>query len=239
MIKQIFSDAWRIYRERFGAIAVVVVIIWMPCELVDSYFNYFVFDPEDIRGPMKLTQFLENFFGIIATAGVTYIALGRIADRKVGCGEALRMGFTRWGAMWVTRFLFCLTVIFGLLLLIIPGLYFGIRFWFAEAIVVAEGVSGPVALQRSFDLTRGRFWPLFWLIILSILIVAVPVVLLSLPVIFIPALDHWLIDAAFKLPCDIAAAFAAVVFVCGYRTLAEEPNSNPVGSIFPPPLPLS
>lgn len=53
----------------------------------------------------------------------------------------------------------------GLLLLVIPGLYLGTRFAFAENIVVAEGVSGTTALQRSFDLTRDRFWPVFWLIV--------------------------------------------------------------------------
>lgn len=226
MIKSILSDALRIYRARFGVIALIVAIIWLPCNLVDSYFTYFVFDPEDIRGPFKLTQFLENFFGIIASAGVTYVALGQTVNRPVGFSNALGVGFSSWGRMWITRFLFSIAVLLGLLLLVIPGLYLGTRFAFAESIVVAEGVSGTTALQRSFDLTRDRFWPVFWLIVLTVLIIAIPAVLFSLPVALVPALDHWLINAAFMLPADIAIAFATVVFTCGYRTLSEEPVAD-------------
>lgn len=222
MIKSILSDAWRIYRARFGVIALIVTLIWLPCNLVDSYFTYFVFDPEDIRGPFKLTQFLENFFGIIAAAGVTYVVLGQTVNRPVGFSNALGVGFSSWGRMWITRFLFSIAVLLGLLLLVIPGLYLGTRFAFAESIVVAEGVSGTTALQRSFDLTRDRFWPVFWLIVLTLLIIAIPAVLFSLPVALVPALDHWLINAAFMLPADIAIAFTTVVFTCGYRTLSEE-----------------
>ncbi|HSI09626.1 MAG: glycerophosphoryl diester phosphodiesterase membrane domain-containing protein [Rariglobus sp.] len=226
MIKPILSDAWRIYRERFGVIALIVTLIWLPCNLVDSYFTYFVFDPEDFRGSFKLTQFLENFFGIIATAGVTYVVLGQTANRPVGYGDALGVGFSSWGRMWITRFLYSVAVLVGLLLLVIPGIYLGTRWAFAESIVIAEDVSGPTALRRSFDLTRGRFWPVFWLIVLTILIIAIPLVLFSLPVALVPVLDHWLINVAFMLPADIAAAFATVVFTCGYRTLSEEPAAG-------------
>jgi hypothetical protein len=226
MIKSTLSDAWGIYRERFGVIALIVTLIWLPCNLVDSYFTYFVFDPEDFRGPFKLTQFLENFFGIIATAGVTYVVLGQAANRPVGYGDALGMGFSSWGRMWITRFLYSIAVLVGLLLLVIPGIYLGTRWTFAESIAIAEGVSGPTALRRSFDLTRNRFWPVFWLIVLTILIIAIPVVLFSLPVTLVPALDHWLINAAFMLPADVATAFATVVFTCGYRTLSAAPEAG-------------
>ena len=223
MIKQTLSDAWHLYRERFWVIALVVVTIWIPCNLIDSYFTYFIIDPDNIRASIKLTQFLENFFGIIATAGVTYIVLGQTDEgRKVGYGEALGIGFKAWGRMWITRFLFSIAVIFGLVLLVIPGVYLGVRFSFAESAVVAEGICGPAALRRSFELTRGRFWSIFWLLVLTVLILLVPFVLLLLLFVLIPALDHWVIDALLTLPFDVAAAFAAVVLTAGYRTLRTE-----------------
>lgn len=36
MIKSIFSKAWDVYRERFGLIAAVVIVVWLPCELLSS-----------------------------------------------------------------------------------------------------------------------------------------------------------------------------------------------------------
>jgi len=234
MIAQSFSNAWSIYRARFGLIAAVVATIWIPCELIDSYLTYFVIDPENLRAQIRLSQFLDNFIGIIATAGVTCIALNAGSERKTSYGEALGTGFKSWGRMWITRFLFGVAVIVGLLLLIIPGIFLAVRLGLGEAVVIAEGKSGPAALRRSYELTRGRFWPLLGIIGLIILICLPLLLLTSLPAAFIPQLDHWLINAGTMLAVDIIVAFFTIVFLCSYRILAEpndsEPPSLPVAS---------
>ena len=45
----------------------------------------------------------------------------------------------------------------GVLLLVIPGIYFLVRAIYADSIAVAENAHGPTAIRRSFELTRGRF----------------------------------------------------------------------------------
>lgn len=233
MIAQTFSNAWSIYRARFGLIAAIVATIWIPCNLADSYLTYFVIDADDFLTQLKLTTFLENFIGIIATAGVTFIALNTDSERKTTYGEALGTGFRSWGRMWITRFLFSLAVGLGLVLLIIPGVYLAVRFAFAEAAVIAEGTSGPAALRRSYELTRGRFWPVFGLISLCILLFIPLLVVSVLVAYFIPALDHWLINAGELMLFNIAAAFLTVVFVSGYQILTNQNNDEP------PALPLT
>jgi len=84
--------------------------------------------------------------------------------------------------------LYGLAILGGLILLIIPGIYWGIRFSFAPFILV-DTKAGPVkSLKESYALTKGKFGKifLFWLVIggLNILgFIALGVgVLVSLPV---------------------------------------------------------
>jgi hypothetical protein len=98
MIASILSQAWRVYRERFALIAAVVVVVWLPCELLSSYFDAFVFAPDDLHRSFKLAQFLDNFIGIIATAGVTFIAFIARSGQAATFGSAIGAGFGAWGA---------------------------------------------------------------------------------------------------------------------------------------------
>lgn len=52
--------------------------------------------------------------------------------------------------------------IIGLLLLIIPGIIFAVWYAWAETEVILNNQRGLAALVASRDLTRGRFWPIFW-----------------------------------------------------------------------------
>jgi hypothetical protein len=221
MISTILSNAWRVYREHFGLIAAVVIVVWLPCELLNSYVDAFVFGPDDFRRSFKLTQFLDNFIGIIATAGVTFIAITAHTETPASFGSAVGTGFSSWGRMWWTRFLSGLAIIVALLLLIIPGVYLLTRLCFVESVVVAERISGTRAMARSFELTNDRFWQTFRFGLAVGILTAIPLILIALPTLLVPAFDHWLIDAFVQLTCDVIGAFATVAFLCGYQAYAE------------------
>ena len=225
MISSILSDAWQIYRNRFGIIAAIVVVVWLPCELLSSFLDAFVFGPDDFRKSFKFAQFLDNFVGIIATAGVIFIALTSRSGQPATFGSAIRTGFGAWGRMWWTRFLSSIALVFGLLLLIIPGVYLLTRLCFVESIVVAEHISGTTAIKRSFEITKNRFWATFRFGLVILLFMVVPCGVVILPTVFIPALDHWLVDAAAQLVGDVIIAFATVALLCGYQTFSNEPGS--------------
>lgn len=76
----------------------------------------------------------------------------------------------------------------GFILLIVPGIILAVRLGFTSFAVIEEGLKPIPALKRSWELTRGRFWPLLGLsaiICLIVILGAVLVVvglLLALPV---------------------------------------------------------
>jgi uncharacterized membrane protein len=69
-----------------------------------------------------------------------------------------------------TSILLALAVAIGFVLLIVPGIIFGLMFMFATFIVI-ESELGPIdAMSESHRLTRGYKWHLFGLVLLLLLI---------------------------------------------------------------------
>ena len=214
-MRTILKQSWQTYRQHFPVILAVVVAVWTPLELFSSYMDAFVFGEDDFRKSWKLAQFLANFFGIIATAGVIFIGHEALTGQSATFRSALAAGFSSWGRMWWTRFLSGLALVVGLLLLIVPGVYLLVRLSLVEPVAVQERISGSAAMRRSFALTDGRFWLVFRLGLALLGVYVLPIALIMATA-FVPGLDHWLIDAATQLVADVVAAFATIALVTTY-----------------------
>ncbi len=113
-------------------------------------------------------NFLLMIFLLIIRIGYTKIFL-RIYD-----GESPKFVeiFQEYRTFWRylgTSILTCLTILGGFILLIIPGIFWAVRFSFAPIIVV-DTKSGPViSMKESWAITKGKFWKilLFWLTIIG------------------------------------------------------------------------
>jgi len=223
MTRAILKHAWNMYRTNFGVIAAVILAICLPIDLLSSYMDYFVFDPDDLRKSFKFSRFLENFIGIIATAAIISIGYKANLGERSSFRSAMSTGLSSWGRMWWTRCLTGLALLLGLLLLIIPGLYLFVRLALIEPVAVCERVSGSTAMRRSFELTKGRFWQLVLLGLVFGVILVILIACIVIPAIFIPALDHWLVDAATSLVADFIGAYGTLCLYSAYVTLSANP----------------
>jgi hypothetical protein len=217
------AEAWELFTRHVLVIAAAVMAVWTPLELFSSYMDYYVFDPDDFRSSFKLAQFLDNFFGIIATAAVISVGANAAAGKSSTIFGALGAGLSAWPRIWWTRLLYRLAVFFGLLLLVVPGIYVAIRLCLAENVAVVEHVSGTTALSRSFELTRGRFWFLVRLYVATGLLFLLLIIMVIIPVVAVPVLDHWVVDAASQLVGDVVVAYGTLCFFCVYRNLSSLP----------------
>ena len=223
----ILSQAWKIFTERLWVVAAAVMIIWIPCELLSSYMDNFVFAEDDFRKSFKFEQFLDNFFGIISTAGVIFIALHFRSGFSVGFGQALGTGLSSWPRMWWTRFLTNVVLILSFILLLVPFIYLYPRLCLVESVVVNEQISGVAAMKRSFELTRGRYWLFCRLALALSLLLGIPSIILVILPEFIPMIDHWLVDAAIYVVCDVMAAYGTISLYCAYEASTLKQDATP------------
>ena len=138
--------------------------------------------------------FFKSILGILATIFLLVIRIGynkiflRISD-----GEKPKFSdiFNEYRLFWKflgVSILMPIVVLAGLILLIVPGIIWAVRFSLSPLILVDTHM-GPIAsMKESFAITRGNFWNLlgFWIIIglinlLGLLIIGVGL-LITIPV---------------------------------------------------------
>jgi uncharacterized membrane protein len=71
--------------------------------------------------------------------------------------------FDRYINFLGTNILYLLTILAGVLLFVVPGVYAAIRLMFAHTIVADKGVDPMTALKSSWAITEGHFWRLLGL----------------------------------------------------------------------------
>ncbi|MCR5821283.1 MAG: hypothetical protein K6F94_10145 [Bacteroidaceae bacterium] len=84
--------------------------------------------------------------------------------------DAFKIDLNHFAIYFAVDVCFGLIVGFGLCLCLIPGIFFAVRWLFAPYIAATEKVGFVEAFSRSWQATKGNFWMLFLLGIVSIFI---------------------------------------------------------------------
>lgn len=117
----------------------------------------------------------STFWMIISLIFSLWLSLGVIRvylDVLHGSDIAFEKIFSQGGLLLATlgaAFLYALMVGVGFLLLIIPGVYLLIRFFYFEIFIVDKQLGSINSLKNSWRLTTGNWWSIFGLAILLLL----------------------------------------------------------------------
>jgi uncharacterized membrane protein len=97
---------------------------------------------------------------IVIAIGLIRITL-RFCDNEKGNFSDLFSCFTLFFKYLFSSILYALIIFGGLILLIIPGIFWAIKFQFFSYFIVDKGLSPIRALKRSSEITKGVKWDLF------------------------------------------------------------------------------
>lgn len=86
-------------------------------------------------------------------------------------GKALHL----WPRFALMAAISTLLIMFGMWLFVLPGLYLMIKLSFSEYLLVLRNTTPLQAMRESFDLTKGKFWP----ILFTLLAIMIPLWLLD------------------------------------------------------------
>jgi hypothetical protein len=110
---------------------------------------------------MKLIQLSEFLIGVLATMSLAKLIESSVLDRPITWQQALWHALSRWGASFGTGFLAGRIVLGMTLLLIVPGIIWGLYYSFFVLVVALRGLSGKEALDYSKGIVRGQWWRVF------------------------------------------------------------------------------
>lgn len=168
-IEQIIQQTFVLYKENWRRIAPYLGILALPSLatfLVKFGFSFL----EKNAATTSLGILFMTIFSIISL-GATMMFIRVVAktihnEKPDPVKEELFAGLRLiWPAL-LSSVLVGLAVLGGLILLIIPGIIFAIWFSFTAYSVALDEKKGAEALKESHNLVRGRWWAVFWRLVI-------------------------------------------------------------------------
>jgi hypothetical protein len=169
----IFRTAWWVIKSQYRTFLSVCLWIYIPLVLLTQFLNIPTASAETAQSTARfnssLHSLLASLLGIFVMAGLPYFVERTLQGSGPTWGEVLRFGASRWLSYFGTGLV--LGIILGLwsLLLIIPGIIFGVFYIFWVNALVLRNFSGYDALTYSKSLVEGQWWKTFGITIVLFL----------------------------------------------------------------------
>lgn len=183
----ILSEGWAIFTGRFRTILAIILIVYIPINIVLSL----VAPPEEagleqLGQSFQFGQFLYLWFGILATMAVAFVVERSLVGENIGFRQALRKAVSRWGSMIWVNIIAGLIVLGLTLLLIVPGIIWYVYYTFVAYAVVLRGKGGKTALDYSKSLVKGNWWRVFGISLLFAILSFLTYIVVDIPFWFLP-----------------------------------------------------
>ena len=156
----VLADAWGLYRLLFRRSIGTAALILTPYSLLD--LRYYVTSSELVLVPIGLASFVLSFAIRPLVQGALILIVEDVHEgrRPRGTFELLRATRRRLGRLVGASLLYGLGVVFGLLLLIVPGLRAAARWCLLAPLIMLEGKPVGVARERSSKLVTPQTSPI-------------------------------------------------------------------------------
>lgn len=148
---------------------VLIVLVGLAPSIVSTIFIIFASPALDFTwsvyhvasiGLLGLGWLIISIIFAIYSSLATYLYILR-DDPAMSVTDAFQAANGRVGAYFSVTVLVGLMVLLGIILLIVPGIYFGVIYAFALVIVLQEKKTASEAMKESKRLVRGYWWAMF------------------------------------------------------------------------------
>lgn len=221
------SAALNVLTERFGAICLIILALWLPAELISSYATYELIDEDAGSLPLLLDQVFELLVGSFVAGTIIHLSSSSLLREPIPVTSAMGRALMIWPLLIANRILFSIVCSLGFILLIIPGLYLMIRLTLVDVVTVMEKQSGTESLSRSFELTKPHFGFTFLMCCFFFFVAIAFMCLIIGPQILFPDLDTWYLDALVTTAYDGIAAFFQICSVVMWNDMRHNERKVP------------
>jgi hypothetical protein len=236
-IGEVLSEAWNLYKRFLWQFFLTALVVFAVLDLLSALAAAAAGDSVTAGifwAVIAVTIGIVGYFWVQGALVelVRDVRDGR-ADRSIG--ETYAAVRPRLPALIAAGILAALGIGIGFLLLIVPGLIL-LTFWsMLVPVIVIEGSSAGDSFKRSFDVVRGHGWPVFGLILITFITVAIASGLIRL--LFAPLpdfLDNWL---GSLVAHSLTIPFAAAALTTAYFKLTAPAATPAPVEAEPPPAP--
>jgi hypothetical protein len=193
-IGEILSTAFQLYRRYWRTLLPIAALVVVPLTLLEHALGDWVHrHGQQFENQVASTSLwaqatawlLAALAGLllyqVLTGAITRAIAAEVAGQDPGVEQSYRFGFARLGPILVVSILVGLATLAGLIVLVIPGIYIGVRLAVSTQALVVEGRRGTQAMRRSWDLVRGHWWHAAFTVLLAGLLTEVVNAIITAP----------------------------------------------------------
>ncbi len=225
-VGEVLAPSITLFSRNFWVITKLVLVIVTPFEIFRAL------SIGETAGDWQLTLgtlALQAFCSVLIAPALIY-ALMKVMQTGVapGVNESYRWGLSKLGKLLLCTLMVWVLVMFGFVLLIIPGIILFLAFNLVYPIAVLEGGSPTEILTRSYNLTKGHRWNILGAtFVMSILIAFAnaPGTMLAAWLV-LSGFDFWPIQALVAIISDILGQAATVLSLIIYLSILRTLESR-------------
>ena len=193
-IGEILSTAFQLYQRHWRTLLAIAAVVVVPFTLL----QYLLGDQVRTRGEESANGVIETatwavgIAGLVAalagllmflvlTGAITRTVAAEVAGEDPGVEQSYRFGFVRLGSVLLVSVLVGLATVGGLILLVIPGIYIGVRLAVSIEALVVEGRRGTQAMGRSWELVGSHWWHAFATLLVAWLLIGIVNAVITTP----------------------------------------------------------
>lgn len=185
-VSALFRDALSVYGSNLLAFLAIGAVVVVPVQLIVSGIGLEQLTGAYDRSPSTAEVGVSTavsflVIGPLITAMCIHALRSIAGGEGTAIGRSIRDGFEVFAPLFAAMLLAALGVALGLVALVLPGVYLAVRWFFVPQAVVVEGQRGMGPLVRSGQLTQGRWWRTFGIVVLGWVAAQIPSVVLGLP----------------------------------------------------------
>jgi len=183
-LQALLASSFKLFREHIqfllGLVAMLLVLAVVPGIYFDLYFSgiesfedldlsTLLMNDNEVSLTQRLIAVALQLLEWIVELGVLAVFLKLIDGTPTSVGDI----FKNWDKVFayvVATVIYGIVIVLGLILLIVPGIFFAIRLQFYSYLIIDKGLNPFEALSESYNLTRGFAFDLLILAIVQFFI---------------------------------------------------------------------
>jgi hypothetical protein len=185
-IGDLLGDALGLYFRNFPTVVAIAFAVVLPVQLIVSGIGLEEltsgYRESDDTAELLIPTIVSYLVVAPLIAAATIHLLQRLADgERPHAGRSIQAGLDVFAPVFVAVLLAGVGTALGLVLLILPGLYVAVRWYFVPQVVVIDAARSSDALRASWRLTDGFWLRTFGVVLLANVIAFLPASLIVLP----------------------------------------------------------
>jgi hypothetical protein len=185
-IWELLGDALGIYFRNFATFFAIALAVVLPVQLIVSGVGLeeltSSYRETDNTAELLIPTIVSYLVVAPLIAAATIHLLQRLADgERPHAGRSIQAGLDVFAPVFIAVLLAGLGTAVGLALLILPGIYVAVRWYFVPQSVVIDGARTAEALRGSWRLTDGFWLRTFTVVLLANVVAYFPASLIVLP----------------------------------------------------------